>query len=219
MVRSASPLKLRSPSQHEDTRDIHRHETRGEERVCKVVVGEEVMREELVVYRRTFVCEVPPGVQSGGGWRQGAHTPVPLHTLSARASVTTNSSPPAASYSCRLSASYSCQLTVSVSDSSPPLSVGASARGDDTRGGGGEGCGGAAAAAAPSSLAASLRAGSCCCQTTPPARPQLAANSMCCEKPVSRLDPPRVCEHTTHLSFPYPARPELEQLLGRVVST
>ena len=31
--------------------------------------------------------------------------------------------------------------------------------------------------------------------------------------------PPRVCEHTTHLGLPYPARPELEQLLGRVVST
>jgi hypothetical protein len=101
-----------------------------------------------------------------------------LCTLSARASVTANSSPPDVSYSCRLSTSCSCQLTVSVSDSTPPLSVGASARGDDTRGGGGEGCGGAAAAAAPSSRVASLHAGSCCCQTTPPARPQLAANSM-----------------------------------------
>jgi hypothetical protein len=107
-----------------------------------------------------------------------------VHTLSARASVTTNSSAPAAAYSCRLSAPYSCQLTVSVSDSSHPLSVGASARGDDTRGGDGEECGGAAAAAARSSHAASLHAGSCCCQTTPPARPQLAVNSMCCEKTV-----------------------------------
>jgi hypothetical protein len=106
------------------------------------------------------------------------HTCAAAHALTARASVTTNSSAPAASYSCRLSTSYSCQLTVSVSDSSPPLSVGASARADDTRVGGGEGCVGAAAAAAPSSHAAFLRAGSGCCQHTPPAHPQLAANSM-----------------------------------------
>jgi hypothetical protein len=92
---------------------------------------------------------------------------VHVYMLSARASVTTNSSPPAASYSCRLSASYSCQLTVSVTDSSACPSVGASARADDTRGGGGECCGGAAAAAAPSSRVAFLRAGSRCCQTTP----------------------------------------------------
>jgi hypothetical protein len=66
-----------------------------------------------------------------------------------------------------------------VSDSSASPSVGASARGDDTRGGGGEGCGGAAAAAAPSSRVASLRAGSRCVNTRPPhMHPQLAANSM-----------------------------------------
>ena len=156
----------------------------------------------LMTVSTLFAEQVPPGVHGGGGWRQGAHTPVPLHTLSARASVTTNSSPPAASYSCRLSASYSCQLTVSVSDSSPPLSVGASARGDDTRGGGGEGCGGAAAAAAPSSHAASLRAGSCCCQTTPSARPQLAVNSMCYEKPVSAK--PASSRMNTRLTWAYP---------------
>jgi hypothetical protein len=168
-----------------DASDIrNRHHTRGEERVCKVVVGEEVMRELLVVYCRTFVCR---GATRGSDWRwveAGAHPPVPPHTLSARASVTTNSSAPAASYSCRLSASYSCQLTVSVSDSSSPLSVGASARGDDTRGGGGEGCGGAAAAAAPSLHVASLRAGSCCCQTKPP-HTLSSPRIRCCEKTVS----------------------------------
>jgi hypothetical protein len=121
-----------------------------------------------------FLSEVPAW---GSEWRwveAGAHTPAPLHTLSARASVTT----PATTNPSAPAASYSCQLTVSVSDSSASPSVGASARGDDTRGGGGEGCGGAAAAAAPSSHAACLRAGSRCCQHTPSAHPQLAANSM-----------------------------------------
>jgi hypothetical protein len=125
-----------------------------------------------------FLSEVPAW---GSEWRwveAGAHTPAPLHTLSARASVTT----PATTNPSAPAASYSCQLTVSVSDSSPP-SVGASARGDDTRGGGGEGCGGAAAAAAPSSRVASLRAGSRCCQTTPP-HALSSLRIRCCEKTV-----------------------------------
>jgi hypothetical protein len=110
------------------------------------------------------------GATWGSEWRwveAGAHTPAPLHTLSARASVTT----PATTNPLAPAASYSCQLTVSVSDSSASPSVGASARGDDTRGGGGEGCGGAAAAAATSSRVASLRAGKSLLSTHAPRTP------------------------------------------------
>jgi hypothetical protein len=163
--------------------------------------------------RRTSSCG---GATWDSEWRRvevGAHTPAPLHTLSARASVTT----PATTNPSAPAASYSCQLTVSVSDSF--LSVRRrfySRRRHTRRWRRRLRCSGALLARRfPPRWVLLL---STHAPRTPSANRELNAAR------TRRLDlPPRVYEQTTHLSLPSPALPpELEQLLrltSCVVST
>jgi hypothetical protein len=154
---------------------------RGDERVAHSV-------------RHTFAFG---GATWGSEWRQGAHPPAPLHTLSARAS---GAHPPAVHTHLRHhpshhqpsapAGSYSCQLTVSVSDSSPPPSVAAVVTKVEQR---------------PQRLPPRASLPSALGLAAVKPRPPHALSLMrirCCEKTVGLTS--LAYEQTTHLSLPCP---------------